>query len=85
MLTDRDLQAISRHLGVVVRARREELGLSQEQLAHRTGLAQRRIWEIERARTSPQLTTWLRLANGLETQLGALVSTAETQAARETR
>lgn len=66
-----------------MRERREELGLSQEQLAHRTGLSQRRIWEIERAKTSPQLVTWLRLAQGLESRLGDLLLRAEEMASAE--
>lgn len=66
-----------------MRERREELGLSQEQLAHRTGLSQRRIWEIERAKTSPQLVTWMRLARGLDARLGELVSRAEELAAAD--
>lgn len=72
---------IARHLGELVRERREALGLSQEQLAHRTSLPQRRIWEVERAKTSPQLITWLRLAQGLDVRLGDLVLRAELLAA----
>lgn len=77
MPSDAELLAVARHLGVVVRERREELAISQEQLAHLTGLSQRRIWEMESARTSPQLNTWLKLAAGLDTGLGDLVSRAE--------
>lgn len=78
---DRDLEALAalaRNLGIAVRERREELGLSQEQLSHATGLSQRQIWEMERARTSPQLITWLRLAGGLETGLADLLTRAES-------
>lgn len=75
--SDVDLLALARSLGIVVRERREELGMSQEQLAHVTGLSQRRIWEMERARTSPQLVTWLRLARGLDMRLGELLGRAE--------
>lgn len=58
--------------------------MSQEQLAHQTGLSQRRIWEIENARTSPQLVTWLRLAQGLDVRLGELLLRAEELASGET-
>lgn len=58
--------------------------MSQEQLAHQTGLSQRRIWEIENARTSPQLVTWLRLAQGLDVRLGDLLLRAEELASGET-
>jgi transcriptional regulator with XRE-family HTH domain len=77
------LTSLARCLGAVVRERREELGLSQEQLAHRTGLPQRRIWEMERARTSPQLVTWLRLAEGLDVRLGELLLRADEMLAAE--
>jgi len=76
-----DPAEVARRLGELVREQREALRLSQGELAHRTGLSQRRIWEIERAKTSPQLVTWLRLAQGLETRLGDLVVRAEALAA----
>ncbi len=79
-----DPAAVARHLGGLVRERREELEMSQEQLAHQTGLSQRRIWEIESARTSPQLVTWLRLAQGLDARLGDLLLRAEDLASAET-
>jgi transcriptional regulator with XRE-family HTH domain len=75
---DHEFLALARNLGIAVRERREQLDLSQQQLAHLTGLPQRRIWEMERARTSPQLVTWLRLARGLDTRLGDLLSRAES-------
>jgi transcriptional regulator with XRE-family HTH domain len=72
---------VARRLGELVREQREALELSQEELAHRTDLSQRQIWEIEHAKTSPQLVTWLRLAHGLEKRLGELLLRAEALAA----
>jgi len=49
-----------------VRARREELGISQEELAHRTGLHRTYISDIERGARNVALTNIVRLASALE-------------------
>lgn len=52
-------------------ARREELGLSQAELAARTGLAQSAIARFEMQRVMPRLDTVLNIAGalGLEVEL----------------
>lgn len=50
----------------VVRARREELGMSQEELAHRAGLHRTYISDLERGARNIALTNIVRLANALE-------------------
>lgn len=49
-----------------LRARREELGLTQEGLAHACGLHRTEISLLERSKRSPQLETIVLLAHGLQ-------------------
>jgi ribosome-binding protein aMBF1 (putative translation factor) len=52
--------------GANVREARRERGWTQEDLAHRTGLATVQVSRIERGRREVRLTTLLRLLNALE-------------------
>lgn len=47
--------------GRILRRRRRDLELSQEALAHFSGVSAKHIGEIERANKDPRLTTVLRL------------------------
>jgi predicted transcriptional regulator len=51
--------------GHVVRRRRRDLELSQEALAHQSGVNAKHIGEIERANKDPRLTTILKLLSPL--------------------
>lgn len=70
----REAHAYGRQLGVLLRARREELGLSQEDVALRAGMDRRHYQELEhgfsnsRTRTpaNPRLLTLVNLATALE-------------------
>jgi transcriptional regulator with XRE-family HTH domain len=64
-------------LGVALRERREELALTQEALALRTGVPQRRIWEIEAGVGNPTARTLLRLVAGLDAPCSRLIARAE--------
>jgi len=57
-----------------VRAKREERGLSQEELAHASGLHRTYVSQIERGLKSPSLATIYALAAALDEDVGALVS-----------
>jgi transcriptional regulator with XRE-family HTH domain len=57
-----------------LRRLREAAGLSQEQLAHRTGLHPTEISRLERAVREPRLGTILRLAEGLDIGIEKLVA-----------
>jgi transcriptional regulator with XRE-family HTH domain len=57
-----------------VRALREKLGLSQEQLAERAQLHWTYVSEIERGRRNPSLNILARLARALDVPLGKLLS-----------
>jgi len=72
-----------RALGVAVRERREELELTQEAVSLRTGVPQRRIWEIEAGAGNPTARTLLRLVTGLDVPASKLIARAERLAAAE--
>jgi transcriptional regulator with XRE-family HTH domain len=57
-----------------LRRRREAAGLSQQQLANRTGLHPSEISRLERAVREPRLGTMLRLAKGLRIGIDKLVA-----------
>ena len=57
-----------------LRSRRQAVGLSQEQLADRTGLHPTEISRLERAAREPRLGTMLRLAKGLDVGIEKLVA-----------
>lgn len=56
-----------------VRARRHELGLSQEALAVRCGLHWTFVGQVERGRRNVSLHNILKLASGLDADPGTLV------------
>jgi DNA-binding XRE family transcriptional regulator len=57
-----------------LRRRREAAGLSQQQLADRTGLHPTEISRLERAVREPRLGTMLKLARGLDIGIEKLVT-----------
>lgn len=63
--------------GVAARARREHLGLSQEDLEDRSGLDRTYISGIERGRRNPTLKVIARLAKALDTKPSKLLAAAE--------
>ena len=64
----------------VLRDRRREAGLSQEELAHRAGLSMRYVSLLESRRHQPSLATLYALADSLGISLTALVQDIESQA-----
>jgi transcriptional regulator with XRE-family HTH domain len=70
-------------LGKAVKARRAELGLSQEALANETGLNQNWISHIENGRRNPSLRSLHRLAIGLSLKPAALLARSERYEASE--
>jgi transcriptional regulator with XRE-family HTH domain len=57
-----------------LRSRRQAAGLSQEQLADRTGLHPTEISRLERAAREPRLGTMLKLARGLDIGVEKLIA-----------
>lgn len=64
-------------LGLAVKARREELGLTQEQLANNTDLHQRWISNVETGKRNPSYASLRRLAAGLDLATAELIARAE--------
>jgi len=64
-------------LGLAVKARRQELDLTQEQLANDTELHQRWISNVETGKRNPSYGSLRRLASGLELSASQLISRAE--------
>jgi transcriptional regulator with XRE-family HTH domain len=64
-------------LGLAVKARREELRLTQETVAHDTGLHQRWISNVETGKRNPSYGSLRRLAAGLELSASELLARAE--------
>lgn len=76
-----DATPFLRALGRALRDRRDELGLTQEAVSLRTGVPQRRIWELEAGIGNPTARTLLRLVSGLDMPCSELFSRAEQIAA----
>ena len=66
-----------RALGLAVKARREELGLTQEQVYLRTDIHQRYISNVENGKRNPSYASLRRLADGLELSASELIARAE--------
>jgi DNA-binding XRE family transcriptional regulator len=64
-------------LGLAVKARRQELGITQEQLANETDLHQRWISNVENGKRNPSYGSLCRLAAGLDLNASELLARAE--------
>ena len=64
--------------GARVRARREALGKSQEQLGHDSGLHWTFVGQVERGRRNLSFHNILKLATGLDVDPGELMSGLRT-------
>jgi hypothetical protein len=78
-----DTSRFLRALGVALRERREELQLTQEAVSLRTGVPQRRIWELEAGVGNPTARTLMRLVSGLDAPCSVVIARAEQLAAEE--
>jgi transcriptional regulator with XRE-family HTH domain len=64
-------------LGLAVKARREELGLTQEQVYLRTDIQQRYLSNVENGKRNPSYASLRRLAAGLDLSASELIARAE--------
>jgi transcriptional regulator with XRE-family HTH domain len=64
-------------LGLAVKARRQEVGLTQEALANETELHQRWISNVETGKRNPSYGSLRRLAAGLGLPVSDLIARAE--------
>jgi transcriptional regulator with XRE-family HTH domain len=69
--------AFQHALGQAVKHRREELGLTQEQLDNNTNLHQRWISNVENGKRNPSYASLRRLAAGLDLSASELLARAE--------
>lgn len=60
-------------LGTNLREARERLGLTQEQVAERSGVHATEVSRIEGGKRDPQVSTVIRLAKALEVKPGELL------------
>ncbi len=60
-------------LGTNLREARERLGLTQEQVAKRSGVHATEVSRIETGKPDPQVSTLLRLAKAVEVRPGRLL------------
>lgn len=73
VLMPKPISEPARILGARIRARRNALGISQEALAHRSGTHWTFVGQIERGQRNISLHNLLKLAVGLEVDVGELV------------
>jgi transcriptional regulator with XRE-family HTH domain len=69
--------AFQQALGLAVKARRENLKLTQETLANETDLHQRWISNVETGKRNPSYASLRRLAAGLNLKTSELIARAE--------
>ena len=69
-------KTLEQNLGDVIRARREEIGLSQEKLAFEADLHRTYISQLERGIKSPTLRAIVSIANALQIPADELVRLA---------
>jgi transcriptional regulator with XRE-family HTH domain len=70
----KSVDSLPKQFGDRVRAERNKLGISQEQLAFKTGLDRTYISGIERGRRNPSLKNISRIAEALNLSLSKLLS-----------
>ncbi|MDP5016361.1 helix-turn-helix transcriptional regulator [Anabaena sp. UHCC 0187] len=75
-------QKILYALGYLVRQRRTELGISQEELGLRANLDRTYISGVERGVRNPSLTALVSLADGLGMSVSVLLTNLEIEADR---
>jgi len=73
-------QAMEQRIAQGVKLRREQLGLSANDLAERSGVSRAMVSKIERLEVSPTAALLGRLCNGLGITLSSLIASAETSA-----
>lgn len=71
------------HLGIVLQQRRAEAGLSQEEMAARTGFHRTYLSLLERGLKNPSLPALLRLAAGYNLTAAELLGRVEARVAAD--
>lgn len=71
-MRQKDKTDIRQRFGLAIRQRRQELGISQEELSFRAGLHRTYISDIERGSRNPSLENIEKLAKALEVSVSVL-------------
>lgn len=82
--TDSTRERGNRELGLRIRRRRNQLGLSQEALAHRVGRSEGWLLQVENGRTDPAYSDLVNLAAALELDTPQLIQSATTSSVQST-
>ena len=72
-----ETEAVKEAFGKVLRVKRKALGLSQEELAARAGIAMRYVSLLECNQRQPTISTLYLLSQGLEISMAEFVSEIE--------
>ncbi len=71
-MRQKDKTGITQRFGLAIRQRRQELGISQEELSFRAGLHRTYISDIERGSRNPSLENIEKLAKALDISVSIL-------------
>jgi transcriptional regulator with XRE-family HTH domain len=74
-----ETQKVREAFGTVLRQKRKERGYSQEELAHRAGIAMRYVSLLERNQRQPTISTLYLLCKALEISMGDFVLEMENK------
>jgi transcriptional regulator with XRE-family HTH domain len=77
--------ALLKSLAAELKARRAELEISQEELAHRAGFGPLFIARLETARNQPSLSAFVQLAEGLDVKPSELIAAIMVRYRKERR
>src|SRR4249920_132125 len=72
--------AMERRIAAGIKKRREQVGISANDLAEKSGVSRAMVSKIERLEVSPTAALLGRLCNGLGITLSSLIASAETSA-----
>lgn len=75
---------VDRHIGARMRARRLELGLSQEELADQIGVTFQQVQKYEKGINRVSASTLFRISQALKLQIGSMLPRAEAGQANAT-
>jgi transcriptional regulator with XRE-family HTH domain len=84
VLADKTHHAICVEVARLLRKERERQGISRYAMAAKSGLSEQAIGYVERGLRNPSLETALRMAAGLEVDLGDILKQASRIARRST-
>ncbi len=75
-------EAVAGHMGPFIARRRQELGLSLDEVAERAGSTKSHVWELEKGRSrNPTISMALSLCDALQCSLNSLLGMDVSQPA----